>query len=155
MRYFTVKEAADIWGIAESTIRRYCRNKSIPRAYKDKNMWKIPDGSYKPLEKKKVKQVLIDIVRYQNQIICGIKGVEIYNSKSDEMQDICGYLVEQGYVDLSKTNLEREIIYRIFLTEKGYYLLYSGVNVNIKIDDITNVLSNLFTIAISIKRLTK
>lgn len=48
MRYLTVKEMSEIWGISGSMIRKYCSQNRIPGAKKGETGWLIPDTSEKP-----------------------------------------------------------------------------------------------------------
>lgn len=48
MKYYTVKEIAEIWGITEQSVRRYCSNGRIPGAVQDIHGWQIPCDVHKP-----------------------------------------------------------------------------------------------------------
>jgi len=51
MDYMTVKEAAELWGYSESTIRKWCKNDKIVleiHAEKVSNCWRIPRGASCP-----------------------------------------------------------------------------------------------------------
>lgn len=47
---FTVREAADDWGISERRVRTLCDQGKIPGAYKEGKSWKIPDDAKKPAD---------------------------------------------------------------------------------------------------------
>lgn len=56
-RYMTVKEAAEKWGYAEATVRRWCRAGSIEVVQKAKKVngrWEIPENATcpRPIKKK-------------------------------------------------------------------------------------------------------
>ena len=56
MEYMSVKEAAELWGYSESTIRQWCRSGKIVQvtsAKKDSNRWKIPKEALCPRPVKK------------------------------------------------------------------------------------------------------
>jgi excisionase family DNA binding protein len=51
MEYMTVKEAAELWGYSEETIRKWCRNGIISitlHAEKVSNRWQIPKNALCP-----------------------------------------------------------------------------------------------------------
>ena len=48
MRYLTVKEMSESWGVSGSMIRKYCSQNRIPGAKKGETGWLIPDTSEKP-----------------------------------------------------------------------------------------------------------
>ena len=51
------KEAAKLWGYAQSTIRKWCQNKLIPNATQDKvgSPWHIPKDAICPRTKRRNK----------------------------------------------------------------------------------------------------
>lgn len=56
MEYMTTKEAAELWGYSEGTIRKWCRNGEIVitlHAEKVSNQWRIPKDAQCPKPKKK------------------------------------------------------------------------------------------------------
>lgn len=48
----TIKEAANLWKISETTVSKYCRNGRIDGAKKIGNSWYIPEGAVKPADKR-------------------------------------------------------------------------------------------------------
>lgn len=50
MKWLSTAEAAQKWGIAEQTIRRYCRNGLIPDAVQAKRSWLLPYSSKCPVK---------------------------------------------------------------------------------------------------------
>ena len=56
MEYMTVKEAAKLWKVSESTVRKWCRDGQLVlmiRAQKVSNRWRIPKGVECPKRKEK------------------------------------------------------------------------------------------------------
>lgn len=47
---FTVREAAEAWGISERRVRTLCDQGKIPGVVKEGRSWKIPDGAKKPTD---------------------------------------------------------------------------------------------------------
>ena len=48
MKYISVKEAAENWGISGAMVRRYCVQNRIPRAIQTDSGWRIPENAKKP-----------------------------------------------------------------------------------------------------------
>lgn len=48
MKYKTVKEMSEIWGVSGAMIRKYCSQNRIPGAKKGERGWLIPDTNEKP-----------------------------------------------------------------------------------------------------------
>lgn len=48
MKYITVKEAAEKWGVSQTLVRRYCGQNRIPNAKCQVGTWLIPDKAKKP-----------------------------------------------------------------------------------------------------------
>ena len=48
MKYITVKEAAEKWGISQVLVRRYCAQGRVPRAKCQDGAWRIPEKASKP-----------------------------------------------------------------------------------------------------------
>lgn len=48
MNYLSVSEAAEKWGITVGLVRRYCRQKRIPKAKQLNGVWMIPANAKKP-----------------------------------------------------------------------------------------------------------
>lgn len=66
MRYLSVKEMAEKWGVSERSVRNYCAQGRVPGAFLTGKIWNIPDNAQKPersnkREKKPV--TLLDILR--------------------------------------------------------------------------------------------
>lgn len=49
MRYISVAEAAENWGLSERSVRNYCAQGRIPGAYLIGKTWNIPDDAHKPM----------------------------------------------------------------------------------------------------------
>ena len=47
-RYFSIREAAEKWGVSERRINQYCIEGRIPGAQKVGRAWTIPAGARKP-----------------------------------------------------------------------------------------------------------
>ncbi|MCD8211598.1 MAG: helix-turn-helix domain-containing protein, partial [Oscillospiraceae bacterium] len=48
MKFLTVAEAAEKWGIAQRTVRNYCANGRFPGAVQEGRSWRIPEGAERP-----------------------------------------------------------------------------------------------------------
>jgi len=48
MKYMSVKEAAQKWGVSGTLVRRYCKEGRIPKAVQKETGWKIPENAQKP-----------------------------------------------------------------------------------------------------------
>lgn len=48
MRYLSVAELAEKWGVAERTIRNYCAEGRIPGAFRTGRLWCIPEDAVRP-----------------------------------------------------------------------------------------------------------
>lgn len=48
MDYISAREAADLWGISQPLVRRYCRQGRIPGAKVIDDVWMVPEDSEKP-----------------------------------------------------------------------------------------------------------
>ena len=51
MNYLSVSEIASIWKLSERTVRNYCANNKIPRAFITGKTWNIPADARKPARK--------------------------------------------------------------------------------------------------------
>jgi len=49
LKYISVKEAAEKWGISEVLVRRYCGQNRIPKAKYEYGVWLIPTKAKKPM----------------------------------------------------------------------------------------------------------
>lgn len=52
-RMLTIQEIAKIWECKESQVTRYCRDGRIEGAIKENRVWKIPEGTEKPIDNRK------------------------------------------------------------------------------------------------------
>lgn len=50
MRLFSIHDAAKKWGLAEQTIRRYCREGLIPDAVQTNRSWSLPYSAKCPVK---------------------------------------------------------------------------------------------------------
>ena len=48
MKYLSVKQTAQKWGISPTMVRRYCLQGRIPKAVLGETGWKIPENARKP-----------------------------------------------------------------------------------------------------------
>ena len=51
MNYITIKEASSIWNISERRIRKLIQDGRIEESKKIGNVWTIPEGTPKPIDK--------------------------------------------------------------------------------------------------------
>ena len=52
MKYITVKEMAELWGISERRIIKLCNTNRIDGAYKNGMIWNIPENAKKPIDQR-------------------------------------------------------------------------------------------------------
>ncbi|MEG0687425.1 MAG: helix-turn-helix domain-containing protein, partial [Hungatella sp.] len=48
MKYRSVAEIAKKWGISERSVRNYCAQERIPKAFLTGKTWSIPEDAVKP-----------------------------------------------------------------------------------------------------------
>ena len=48
MRYLSVREIADKWGVSERSVRSYCAEGRIPDTFLTGKTWNIPEDAQKP-----------------------------------------------------------------------------------------------------------
>ena len=48
MKYLSVSQTAEKWGISEKTVRNYCAKNMIDGAYLKGKTWNIPEDAQKP-----------------------------------------------------------------------------------------------------------
>ena len=48
MRYISVAEAANRWGVSQRSVRGYCADRKIPGAFLSGKTWNIPETAKKP-----------------------------------------------------------------------------------------------------------
>ena len=48
MKYLSIKEFAEIWGVSPTMVRKYCLQNRIPGAKRKDGVWIIPDTAKKP-----------------------------------------------------------------------------------------------------------
>ncbi len=85
MKYVSVTQIANKWGVAERTVRNYCKNEKIPNAFLTGKTWNIPLDALRPdrINKKRDKsRTLLDVLRSEKA--SGIKG-GIYHKVQIEM----------------------------------------------------------------------
>lgn len=51
MKYLSIKEFAEIWGVSPTMVRKYCLQNRIPGAKRKDGVWIIPDTAKKPQAK--------------------------------------------------------------------------------------------------------
>lgn len=52
MKYLSVKETAEKWGLTARRVQVLCSENRIPRAFRIGNMWAIPISAEKPKDKR-------------------------------------------------------------------------------------------------------
>ncbi len=69
MRYSSVRETADKWGVSERSVRNYCANARVPGAVMEGKTWMIPGDARKPARsnKKQSEYNLLDILRSEKK----------------------------------------------------------------------------------------
>ncbi len=62
MKYISVSQVADKWGISERSVRNYCSQGRIPGVVLDGKTWKIPESAVKPERKKRAGKIPDDLL---------------------------------------------------------------------------------------------
>ena len=57
MKYISVNEAAEKWGITPRVVRGYCEQERVPGVVREGRFWYIPEDAGKPERKKKEKKI--------------------------------------------------------------------------------------------------
>ena len=68
MRYLSVIEIAEKWGVSERSVRNYCAHGRVNGALLIGKTWKIPENTKKPERSNKKKEqpsILLDILQEQ------------------------------------------------------------------------------------------
>jgi len=70
MKYLSVSETAQKWGVSERSVRNYCSNGRIDGAFITGKTWNIPETATKPERKNvavKTPETLLDILREEKK----------------------------------------------------------------------------------------
>lgn len=62
MKYISVSQVADKWGISERSVRNYCSQGRIPGVVLEGKTWKIPENAVKPERKKRAGKIPDDLL---------------------------------------------------------------------------------------------
>lgn len=62
MRFISVKEASEKWGVSERVVRQYCADGRVPGAFLMGKTWNIPDDAAKPGRKARERKLPADIL---------------------------------------------------------------------------------------------
>ncbi len=146
VKYLDTKEVAEIWGLSQRTIAKYCRNKYIPKAYKKSNTWKIPLGSLKPLNKVETRNALFLISRIHNYYIIDPDYTLKELASLNELSSILEFLESFGYVSFKDDSNQ---ITNVLVTEKGIYEMNKR-----KVLSITLEMSSLIDVITALVRLS-
>ena len=69
MKYLTVRETAEKWGVDISLVRRFCKQDRLPGALRTKDGWLIPEGAVRPVRtrlKHTEEEVLPELAKTEN-----------------------------------------------------------------------------------------
>lgn len=70
MKYLSVSDFAQKWGLTNRSVRKYCADGKIPGAFLTGKTWNIPEDSQKPLRQKRKSskpKTLLDILKEQKE----------------------------------------------------------------------------------------
>ena len=70
MKYLSVTELANLWGLTERSVRKYCADGKIEGAFLTGKTWNIPENAKKPGRKERVSskpKSLLDILKEQKE----------------------------------------------------------------------------------------
>lgn len=66
MKYISVSQVADKWGLSDRSVRNYCSQGRIPGVVLVGKTWKIPETAVKPKRKKSAGKIPDDLLTYSN-----------------------------------------------------------------------------------------
>lgn len=113
MKYLSVSEIAEKWGLSDRTVRNYCAKGKIPGSFITGKTWNIPENAIRPIRTNKKSDApknLLEFLRYEKTN--GIKGgiyhkiqIELtYNSNHIEgsqlTQDQTRYIFETNTIGM-------------------------------------------------------
>lgn len=142
INYLSTKEVSKQWRVSTRTVAKYCRKGELPKVYKDKKtkVWKIPENTVKPLSKKEIKEVLLIIFKIHNYYTVDSEYIKNIITDLPKIEPALLYLEENGYI-IFKENKTK--IRYIIVTDKGYSVLGSGIEVNIEISSTLELISSI------------
>ncbi|AMC94475.1 hypothetical protein AOC36_10965 [Erysipelothrix larvae] len=125
-----VKEASNRWGVAKSTVRKYCSDGIIPEAYKEekelmKGQWIIPEMDKPPAGRS-------GIVKYLKRIINVSEGAKPkFNSDIEKVKSIYKYISDCGFT--TEIDIDNDILsflQDVKIVTLGYELIETEEKVN-------------------------
>ena len=118
MKYVSVAQMAENWGLTDRSVRKYCADGKIPGAFLTSKTWNIPADAKKPGRKARVRtkpETLLDILKEQkeSQLSGGIyHKIQIdltYNSNHMEgsrlTHDQTRYIFETNTIGITNQNI--------------------------------------------------
>ena len=147
IKYFDTKEVALTWGVTQRTITSYCRQKLLPKAYKESNTWKIPEGSIKPLNSKETKDALFLISKIHSYLSIDHEQTSKELDSLQSLSPILNYLESFGYITYTKNSSH---ITQVLITEKGYNLMKKGkgLSITVEVSSVINLVSAILKLVI-------
>ena len=129
MKYLSTKDAAKQWAVKPRTVAKNCAKGLIPGAFKQRNKWKIPVNSIKPLKEKEIKMLLLSLIKVHNHISIGYKQSEFLSDKNksvlEKAMPFLSHFSYISFVDKKKT------LDGTLLTDKAYELISTGIKVDV------------------------
>ena len=107
-KFMTTKEASEKWGVSERRINTFCKEGSIPGAYKDKEnknkQWMIPADAVKPADKRLKRDASISLSEKKVASKSGKKlplpiGISDYRKASSEYYYVDKTLLIRDFID--------------------------------------------------------
>jgi len=148
-QYVNTKVISETWGISQRKVTKYCREKLIPKAYKDKKSktWQIPYNSIKPLENKELIQLLFLMLKIQNYLVIDSNYINEAQKSFQDMSPAIKYLENFGYIRFKDNDNK---LNNIIFTDKSYDAINRGRTITINSKEIFQIISSVIQIAFMI-----
>ncbi len=118
MKYLSVADFANKWGLTPRSVRKYCADGKIPGAFLTGKTWNIPEDAEKPLRAKRISsrpKTLLEILKYEKKnhtsggIYHKIQVDLTYNSNHIEgsklTHDQTRYIFETNTIGIEKQSI--------------------------------------------------
>lgn len=125
-RYVAPGIFADACGCSSQKITAACKDGRIVGAYRDlSNHWLIPVDAPMPLEKERIRELMVACVYLKNR-----PELPIDYHDHESIVAVYTYLLNTGYIEPFDENSDR-IPYEVVLTEKGMEVATGGNKINL------------------------
>lgn len=121
------KTAAEKWKCNISDIREWCRSGRIEEAHKEKGRWIIPNDAKRPLDRRLQKEILWQILKYENNSVCRIDLTQ-WGIDDSSIPDYLSLLLPLCLRKRMSNNEPINNLSEIELTELGFAIVGYGRN---------------------------